>query len=103
MPDIANVTTNIAINAEINKVKNEIPSITNLATTTALNSQINEAKSKILNISKLATTTALTAVNNTDYNTKTNAIENKMTTYHDHDKRFTTQEFNKLTSENLSA
>ena len=58
----------------------------------------------------LATTAALTAVENkipnvstlakkTDNNRKTNEMENKITTDHDHDKYITTQEFNKLTSE----
>ena len=62
----------------------------------------------------MATTTALTVVKNktpnvrnlvkkTDYNAKTNGIENKITTDHNHDKCITTQEFNKLTSENISA
>ena len=30
-------------------------------------------------------------------------IENKVTTYHDHDKYITTQQFNKLTSESFTA
>ena len=34
----------------------------------------------------------------TDYNTKISEIENKFGTDHDHDKYFTTEEFNKLTS-----
>ena len=38
-----------------------------------------------------------------DYNTKISEIENKITTNHDHDKYITTQEFNKLTSENFTA
>ena len=38
-----------------------------------------------------------------DYNTKVCEIENKFTTDHDHDKYTTTQEFNKLTSENFTA
>ena len=33
----------------------------------------------------------------TDYNTKINKIENKITTGHDHDKYITAQEFDKLT------
>ena len=36
----------------------------------------------------------------TDYNTKTNKIEKKITD-HDHDKCITTPEFNKLTAENF--
>ena len=39
----------------------------------------------------------------TDYNTKISEIENKIVTDHDHDKHITTQEFNKLTSENVTA
>ena len=41
--------------------------------------------------------------NKIDYKTKINKIENEITTDHDHDKYVTTQEFNKLTSENFSA
>ena len=37
------------------------------------------------------------------YNTKIRKIENRITTYHDHDKYVTTQTFNKLTSEHFSA
>ena len=36
MPSIINLTTNSALNAKINEVKDEIPRITNLATTAAL-------------------------------------------------------------------
>ena len=61
-------------------------------------------------MANLATTAALTAVENkipnvstlvkkTDNNRKTNEIENKITTDHDHDKYITIEEFNKLTSE----
>ena len=39
----------------------------------------------------------------TDYNKKISKIENKITTDHGHDKRITTQEFNKLTSENFTS
>ena len=38
----------------------------------------------------------------TDYNTQINLIEKKITTDHDHDKYITTQEFNKLKSEDIS-
>ena len=41
-------------------------------------------------------------VTKTNYNTKINEIEKKITV-HDHDKYITTQEFNKLTSENFDA
>ena len=75
--------------------------------------KINEGKGEIRNITKLATTTALTAVENkipsisnlvekTDYNTNISKTENKITTDHDHDKYITTQEFNRLTSENFT-
>ena len=39
----------------------------------------------------------------TDYNTKISELENKVTTDHDHGKYFTTQEFNRLTSEKFTA
>ena len=39
----------------------------------------------------------------TDYNTNISEIENKITTDHDHDEYITTQEFNKLASENFTA
>ena len=58
---------------------------------------LNEVKNKILNITNLATITALTAVENKTPNV------NKITTDHDHDKYITTQEFNKLISDNLTA
>ena len=62
----------------------------------------------------MATTSSLTTVENkipsvsnlvkkTDYNTKIWELENKITTDHDHDKYITTQEFNRLTSENVTA
>ena len=38
-----------------------------------------------------------------DYNTKINEIEIKITTDHDHAKYTTTQEFNNLTLENITA
>ena len=113
IPDITNLATNASLNAKINEAKAELPSITNLATNDSLNAKINEVKGEILNITNLATTTALTTVENkipnvsnlvrkTDYNTKISEIENKITD-HDHDKCITTQEFNKLTSENVTA
>ena len=72
------------------KLKKEIPDITNLVTTTALTA----VENKIPNVSNL--------VKKTDYNTKINEIEKKITD-HDHDKYITTPEFNKLTSENFAA
>ena len=72
-------------------VKGKIPNTTNLATTNAFTALEN----KIPNVSNL--------VKKTDYNTKITEIENKITTDHDHDRYVTTQEFNKLTSENFTA
>ena len=58
---------------------------------------LNNLKSKVdkLVISNL--------VKKTDYNTKTSEVENNIATDHVHDKYITTQEFNKLTSENFAA
>ena len=41
--------------------------------------------------------------NKTDQNTKISEIENKVAIDHDHDKYITSQEFHKLTSENIAA
>ena len=38
----------------------------------------------------------------TDYNTKVSEIENKTATHRDRDKYISTEEFDKLTSENLT-
>ena len=40
------LATNTTLNAQINKVKGEMPSITNLPNPTALNAEINEVKKK---------------------------------------------------------
>ena len=69
----------------------KIPNITNLATSTALTA----VEIKIPNVSNL--------VKKTDYNTKINAIENKITSDHNYDKYITAPEFNKLILENFSA
>ena len=77
------------------------------------NAKVSEIESKIPSISGLVTTSALTAVENkipsvsnlvkkTDYDTKVNEIEKKITD-HKHDKYITTLEFNKLTAENFAA
>ena len=77
------------------------------------NAKIIDIESKIPSISGLATSFALTAVENkiadinnlvkkTDYDTKINKIEKKVTD-HDHDKYITTPELNKLTAENFAA
>ena len=50
----------------------------------------------------IQTTDASDLVEKNDYNTKINEIEKK-TTDHDHAKYITTQEFNKLTSDNFAA
>ena len=63
------------------RLKVEIPNITNSGTTTALTA----VKNKIPNVSNLVKTLT------------------KIATGHDHDKYITTQEFNKLLSENFTA
>ena len=74
-----------------NEVKGQIPSITNLATTAALIA----VENKISDVSNL--------VKKTDYNTKIQEFENKVTD-HDHSNKYiTTPEFNKLTAGNIAA
>ena len=101
-------------NAKIKNTDDKIPNITNLPTSTTLNAKINEVKNKIHHIANIATTAAFTPVENkipnvsnlvkkADYSTKIIQIENNITTNHDHDKYITTQEFNKLTLENVNA
>ena len=77
-------------NAKIENIDDQIPNITNLATTSALAA----VENKIPCVSNLIT--------KTDYNTKINEIEKKITD-HDHDKYITTPEFNKLTGDNFAA
>ena len=67
-----------------------MPSIHNLVSTNALTAVENE----ILDVSNL--------VKKTDYDTKANEIEKKITN-HNHDKYITTPEFNKLTAEHFAA
>ena len=74
----------------MNEVETKIPSISGLATTSALTA----VENKIPNVSNL--------VKKTDYETKVNKIEKKIT-YHNHDKYITTPEFNKLTVEHFAA
>ena len=88
---ITNLATNNTLNAKINDVKGEIPSITNLATTSVFTA----VENKIPNVSNL--------VKKTDYNTKINEIENKITSDSDNDEYITTQEFNELTFKNFTA
>ena len=108
--DITNLATNASINAKINEVKGEMRTFTNLATNVSLQAKINKIKNKIPNITNLATTTDLTSLlmsaiqsKKTDESTKISGIKNKTTGDLDHDKFITTQEFNKLTSENVDA
>ena len=72
------------------KLKLKYQSISGLATTSALIA----VENKIPNVSSL--------VKKTDYDTKVNEIEKKITD-HKHDKYITTPEFNKLTAENFAA
>ena len=81
MYEITNLATKSTLNSKINEVKGEISSVTNLATKTALNA----VKNKVPSVPNL--------VKKTDYHTKTNEIEKKLTD-HNHDKYITTQEFN---------
>ena len=71
-------------------VKGEIPNITNLATTSAHTA----VENKISNVSNL--------VEKTDYNTKIDEFEKKITD-HNHDKYMITPEFNKFTAEFFAA
>ena len=57
----------------------------------------------VKNVNNINTTDASNLVKKTEHNTKINEIENKITADHDHDQYITTQEFNKLTSENFAA
>ena len=86
------VVKKVVYNAKIKDItdKNKTPYITNLATIATLTA----VENKIPNVSNL--------VKKTDYNTKVSEIENKITTDHDHNK-YITKEFDKLTSENLTA
>ena len=67
-----------------------MPSITNLAILTAFNI----VENKIPSVSNF--------IKRTDYNTRINEIEKKITDYN-YNKYITTQEFNKLTAENFTA
>ena len=94
-------------------LEKKIPDTSDLAKKTDLNAKITEIENKITNITGLATNSALTAVENetpdvsslvkkTDYETKISDIEKKFAD-HNYDKYITTQEFNKLTTENFHA
>ena len=77
-------------NLKICEIENKIPSINGLAT----NSALTAVENKISDVSSL--------VKKTDYDTKISDIEKKIAD-HNHDKYITTQEFNKLTTENFNA
>ena len=89
-------------NAKIKNIEDKIPDITNLATKTTLNAKINEVKGEPLTAVENKIPNVSNLVKKTDYNTKVSEIENKITTDHDHNK-YITKEFDKLTSENLTA
>ena len=87
----------------------KIPDLTDFVKKTKLT----ELEKKIPDVSSLATKTALTAVENkipsvsslvkkTDYDTKMTETEEKLTD-HDHDKYFTTPEFNTLAASVFNA
>ena len=82
--------TSASLNAKINEVKSEIPNITILATTTT--TAPTALENKMPNISNL-----VKKKKKNYYSTKISEIA----TDNDHDKYITTQEFKKLTSENL--
>ena len=101
-------------NASIKNIEDKIPNFTNFVTTAAFNAKVNKVKGRIPSITNLGTTTALTAFENeisnvgtlvkkTDYSTKINENEKKITTDYDHDKYITFKEFHKLTSKNFAA
>ena len=69
------------------ELENKIPDTSNLVKKADNNNKITEIKGKILNVSSF--------VKKTDYNTKITEIENKLNN-HNHDKYFTTTEFNTL-------
>ena len=85
----------------------KIPDITNVAIKTSLNPKINEVKGEISNITNVDTASALAFVENkipsisnlkTDYNTKINETEKKITDHND-DKCIATPDFSKVTAE----
>ena len=85
----------------------KIPDITNVAIKTSLNPKINEVKGEISNITNVGTASALAFVENkipsvsnlkTDYNTKINETEKKITDHND-DKCIATPDFSKVTAE----
>ena len=90
---------------DIAELKKKIPNATDFVK----EAKLTELENKICDITNLATKAALTAVEHkkpsvsnlakkTDYNIKISEIENKLTD-HNHDKYFTTLEFNTLTAD----
>ena len=79
-----------------------MPSITDLAKIVAFNAIINYLKYLILltQLLLLLLPSVSNLVKKTDYNTNINEIEKNISD-HDHDKKFTTPEFNELRAENL--
>ena len=89
-PNITNLTTNSFINAKTDEVKGETPNITNLATTSALTAVENQ----IPGVSDI--------VQKSDYNTKFNEEEKKISD-HDHSNKYiASPKFNKLTPESFA-
>ena len=91
------------------EIENKIPNTSDLVKKADYNTKITEIEGKIPNVSSLATKTALTAVENkipdvsslakkTNYDTKITEIEKKRTD-HNHDKYYTTPEFNTLAAD----
>ena len=56
----------------------------------------------VIKVNNTSTTDTSNLVKKTEYNTKINEIENKIS-YHDYAKYITTQQYNKLTAENFIA
>ena len=93
--------------------KKKIPDTSNFVKKSDYNTKISEIESKISSISNLATTPALTAVEikflvlviqlKKQIITQKLVKPKKKLTDHKHGKYITTEEFNKLTAENVSA
>ena len=97
--------------ADKSKLENKILDTCGVVKNTDYSSKISNLEIKIPDVGGLATKSALTAVENkipdilvkrTDYNSKPNEPEKKLT-HNNHDKYITTPEFNKPTAENFAA
>ena len=92
------VVTKGVYNAKIKNIEDKGPDITNLATKNAFNAKVNEVKGEISGITNLGIKTVLKCLvlviqsKKTDYNTKINKIEKKLTD-NNRDKYITTQGF----------